>query len=213
MGLLYTVYVHTSPGGKRYVGITSRKPEYRWRQGNGYQQNKHFFSAITKYGWDNFKHEIVASEVTKETACLLERTLIAEYRSNDPRFGYNNSAGGENPCEGHKADAAEKLRRSKAQKGRKMSEQGKQNIRNAKKGRPNGKKGMFGKDGTRALLVYQKDPKTNEIIGLFYGYCEMTRETGFAKTPVREASLGIRKQAYGFLWSVGKKGETDDVII
>ena len=33
----YTVYCHIFPNGKRYVGITKQKPEYRWDNGNGYR--------------------------------------------------------------------------------------------------------------------------------------------------------------------------------
>ena len=29
----YTVYMHTSPSGKRYIGITSTSVEERWRNG------------------------------------------------------------------------------------------------------------------------------------------------------------------------------------
>ena len=204
---MYSVYVHTSPNGKRYVGITSQTPEKRWIKGKGYRENKHFTAAIYKYGWDNIRHDIIAEELTKETACKIEKALIAEYRSNDPRFGYNNSIGGENPSEGHKADEAERKHRSETHKGVKMSERGKQNISNAKKGKPNGKTGKFGADGTRAVMVYQIDPKTQQIIALYFGYAEMTRKTGYAKTPVREAANGIRKRAYGFLWSFAKRGE------
>ena len=54
----YWVYVHTCPNGKRYVGCTTRvKPEFRWAEGKGYQTNKHFYSAIQKYGWSSIKHE------------------------------------------------------------------------------------------------------------------------------------------------------------
>lgn len=34
----YTVYKHTSPSGKVYIGITCRKPEYRWNHGKGYKE-------------------------------------------------------------------------------------------------------------------------------------------------------------------------------
>ena len=54
----YTVYCHTSPSGKRYVGITCKSLNSRWQNGKGYLYNKHFYSAIQKYGWENFKHEI-----------------------------------------------------------------------------------------------------------------------------------------------------------
>lgn len=39
---MYTVYKHTTPSGKVYVGITKQKPEQRWDNGNGYKKNEHF---------------------------------------------------------------------------------------------------------------------------------------------------------------------------
>ena len=93
--MAYTVYKHTSPSGKVYIGITCQKPNRRWHAGHGYRQNKHFFSAIKKYGWNNFQHIIVAENMTKEDACKLEQELIAKHKSNNPEFGYNRSTGGE----------------------------------------------------------------------------------------------------------------------
>ncbi|KAB8292074.1 group I intron endonuclease, partial [Bifidobacterium apri] len=92
---MYVVYKHTTPSGKVYIGITGKKPEYRWKNGNGYKDNAHFDNAIKKYGWENTKHEIVANGLTKEQACDLEIELIAKYHATDPRKGYNISAGGE----------------------------------------------------------------------------------------------------------------------
>ena len=90
----YWVYVHTCPSGKRYVGITTAsKPERRWREGNGYQYNKHFYSAIKKYGWNNIKHE--AWELTcKSEMYYAEKYLIAYYHTMESKFGYNHTAGG-----------------------------------------------------------------------------------------------------------------------
>ena len=62
----YMVYRHTAPNGKMYVGITSQGSIRRWRNGNGYSHNKHFDSAIRKYGWNNFKHEILLDNLTSE---------------------------------------------------------------------------------------------------------------------------------------------------
>ena len=52
---IYTVYQHKNKiNGKRYFGITSRKPEERWGyNGRNYKSSPHFYSAIQKYGWDN----------------------------------------------------------------------------------------------------------------------------------------------------------------
>ena len=47
----YTVYKHTTPNGKVYIGMTGRDPEDRWRNGAGYGQTVPFARAIKKYGW------------------------------------------------------------------------------------------------------------------------------------------------------------------
>lgn len=93
----YSVYMHTSPTGKIYVGITSYKPcELRWGTGgSGYTSNKHFWSAIKKYGWNNFKHDIICTEVSLAEACKIECNLITKYNSSDPSFGYNQTTGGD----------------------------------------------------------------------------------------------------------------------
>jgi group I intron endonuclease len=89
----WTVYKHTSPSGKVYIGITSTKPEYRWREGLGYSKQKYFFNAIIKYGWRNIVHEILYSNLTKEEAVLQEKTLISYYKNLG--ISYNITDGGE----------------------------------------------------------------------------------------------------------------------
>lgn len=203
---LYTVYKLTAPNEKVYIGITSRKPEYRWNHGKGYYQNKHLYSAILRYGWDNFKHEIVAEKLTKEAACALERQLIAMHKSNDRNYGYNNSEGGESPNKGHKASQEEIQKRVAKIKAKPMSEKGRKNISNAKKGKPNGLTGRIGEKCKKAGLVYQIDRESDETVFIYYGFAEMARKTGFARTPVREAANGKRNQAYGFRWKYEKRG-------
>lgn len=120
---MYTVYKHTAPNGKVYIGITKQKPEQRWNYGNGYRQNKHFYRAILKYGWENIRHEIVANGLTKEQACDLEIELIAEYHATDPRYGYNNSTGGEYGSLGVHPSAETRRKISEANKGQKQTPQ------------------------------------------------------------------------------------------
>ena len=90
----YCVYKHTSPQGKIYIGITSLPPQRRWQYGAGYRYNTHFFSAIIKYGWDNFSHEILFSGLSKEEAETKEIELIARFDSTNPHRGYNHGLGG-----------------------------------------------------------------------------------------------------------------------
>ena len=65
---MYTVYKHTTPSGKIYIGITSNDPKYRWKNGYGYMNNKYFFNAIKKYGWNNISHEILFTGLSEEEA-------------------------------------------------------------------------------------------------------------------------------------------------
>lgn len=91
----YVVYVHTSPSLKKYVGITCQEVCKRWRNGEGYFRNAYFYRAIKKYGWDNFRHEIIYSSLSKEEAEQIEKDLIQKHKSNDKRFGYNIKSGGD----------------------------------------------------------------------------------------------------------------------
>ena len=95
--IIYSVYMHTSPSGKRYIGITRQNPIKRWKNGKGYSSNTYFTSSIEKYGWGSFHHEILYQVVTLEEAKQLEVKLIAKYRSDDRDFGYNITKGGD-PC-------------------------------------------------------------------------------------------------------------------
>ena len=80
MNRKYAVYCHTNKiNGKKYVGITGNKPEYRWKNGLGYQNHPHFFAAIKKYGWHNFWHEVLYTGLTKAEAEEWETKLIKEY--------------------------------------------------------------------------------------------------------------------------------------
>lgn len=93
---LFCVYMHTNQiNNKRYVGITNQKPSYRWRtDGSGYKHQM-FGRAIDKYGWENFSHELLAIDVSKEEACKFEQKYIEKYKTTNPKFGYNLSLGGE----------------------------------------------------------------------------------------------------------------------
>lgn len=91
----WTVYKHTSPSGKVYIGITSSNPESRWKNGKGYTNSKHFNNAIHKYGWKNINHEILFTNLNEKEAKNMEKQLIAKYNSNNPMFGYNMTKGGD----------------------------------------------------------------------------------------------------------------------
>lgn len=92
---IYTLYVHVNKtNGKRYVGITRQSVEQRWRNGRGYSNNVAFMGAIQKYGWDGFEHIVLAENLTASEAAKEEIRLIAEWKTMNPEYGYNNHPGG-----------------------------------------------------------------------------------------------------------------------
>lgn len=144
----YSVYKHESPSNKVYIGITCKKPEYRWNSGRGYWQNPHFTAAIQKYGWENFSHEILFTGLSKEEAEAKEIELIALYDATNRERGYNHELGGNakgktteetrrkisesrkgkatgenHPMYGKHLSAEHKRKLSEAHKGKKLSEE------------------------------------------------------------------------------------------
>ena len=104
----YIVYEHISPSGKRYIGITSSNPNRRWgANGQGYSKQSKFFNAILKYGWDNFQHNILYSNLTANEASQKEQELIKYY--NTIENGYNCESGGLTNRK-HSQETIEKLR-------------------------------------------------------------------------------------------------------
>lgn len=92
----YKVYMHIAPNNKKYIGVTKKRVEERWgNNGSHYINHRYFGSAIKKYGWDNFRHIVIAENLSKKWAFQLEKLLIIQYKTKDRRYGYNLSDGGE----------------------------------------------------------------------------------------------------------------------
>lgn len=89
----WIVYEHISPSGKIYVGITSQRVKVRWQNGRGYIHCKVFYRSILKYGWENFQHNIIASNLGEQTAKNIEKDLIKFYK--DGNISYNITDGGD----------------------------------------------------------------------------------------------------------------------
>lgn len=128
----YTVYKHTAPNGKVYIGITSKSPTKRWDNGNGYKDCALMWRAINKYGWNAFEHTILAEGLTKRAAEALEVQLIREYRSNEREFGYNLESGGR---AAHSASEETRKKMSLARMGHPTSEETRRKISEALTGR------------------------------------------------------------------------------
>lgn len=90
------IYKYTSPSGKCYIGQTINSLKERAKSlinGNGYKKCTVFWKAIKKYGWSNFKVEIL-EEVKVDLLNDKEKYYILLFNSLIPN-GYNLTIGGE----------------------------------------------------------------------------------------------------------------------
>ena len=95
----YKLYMHVNKtNDKVYIGQTKQSYVSRWDNGKGYGSRSRFAKAIKKYGWDCFEHISLIEGLSKIEADYFERFFIAFFDSQNPEFGYNLTAGGdENP--------------------------------------------------------------------------------------------------------------------
>ena len=214
----YFLYKHTSPSHKIYIGITRQQnPEIRWQNGTGYKDNSYFTNASKKYGWENFDHKILAHGLSEEQAVRLEIKLIARYKSNIRKYGYNISSGGESRNGTHLTEEhKQKIREGNLGKNvsietrKKLSERTKKSWNNPEFRQHNkiigsGKDNpMYGKHhsdsnkiklGAKGVIQYDLEGnKLNEYISLGDAF-RATNAYGIVK-----CCNGEYKQSGGYIW-------------
>ncbi len=86
----FTVYMHRNKiNGKKYIGITRRNPNNRWKHNGGGYSTQYFYKDIQKYGWDNFEHIILKDNLSEQEALKLESEFIETYQTLWNQNGYN----------------------------------------------------------------------------------------------------------------------------
>lgn len=190
------IYIHTNKtNGKKYIGQTIQNPEKRWDNGNGYKSSTHFYSAIKKYGWDNFEHE-----VRRCPDCLLdvmESNLIKYYDTTNPDKGYNCDSGG-NRNKRHSEETKRKMSEARKGKyvgeknsfyGRTHSEETKRKISESLKGENNPNYGKHCSEETKKKLSESQKGENSHMYGK-----SLSEET---RQKISEATKGENHPMYG----------------
>lgn len=191
----YCVYCHINKlNGKRYVGLTrEQKPSDRWgANGINYKNCPCFYGAIQKYGWNNFEHIILETDLTEDEAVEAERKYIQLYNTMSPN-GYNLTGGGE-----LKKIISEETREklSKAALGRKLSDITRNKMSQAR----------MGHIGYNRKGVWMCDKKTHQHLRWFPSSLDAEK---FLQRPrssahIRHVCTGERPSAYGYFWEYGE---------
>lgn len=195
----YTVYKHTSPSGKVYVGITSRPVKSRWENGKGYKRNVVFTNAIRKYGWDNIKHEIMLENVSQSEAFYAEKYLIKWYKLH--KISYNVTDGGEGTLgvaawnKGIPCSDETKKKIGDANRGcnsawwhREFSKEHKRHISESKKGIP-----------TKVSKVLQFT-MSGDFVKEYDSISEAARTLGVDGSAISKCCRGKRNKVFNFKW-------------
>lgn len=214
----YCVYRHTTPNGKVYIGITCRKPRERWGvTGNRYKSNKHFYSAIQKYGWNNIKHEILYDGLTAEQAENYEKWFIFVHNSSDREFGYNNTLGGEHGTMS-KHTNEENSRRGKLLigdknpfYGRKHTEETRRHLSAVRLNNPDRFR-LAKEAGKKSAEKHSKRVLQYSLQGEYIGIFKSCSDAAFFISGKRDGSnhigavcAGKRKTAYGYIWKYARE--------
>ena len=126
---------------KIYIGQTICSLNQRFKrhlqESKNYKYNSHLYSAILKYGEENF--EISAIEIDVPSSQLNEREMfwVTFYQSQNPNIGYNIAEGGNKPpkntyWKGKKQPSEMIEKRRQKQFGRESPMKGKQQSKDAK---------------------------------------------------------------------------------
>lgn len=206
----YVVYCHTNKlDNKRYVGITKQKPEKRWRNGEGYKSNEYFYNAIKKYGWEEFSHDILFTNLSKEDAEKKEIELIAKWNLTNKDEGYNIESGGNL---GKEVNYITKIKLSEITKAQ-MTDSAREHLRQcavkqfATKGHPclgkiyteEHKHNISEGHNHHKIKICQYDTCGN-LLNIYDSLHDMERKTGFARSYVSNYIKGKTDYCYGFVW-------------
>ena len=190
---MYTVYQHRNlRNGKSYVGMTSRKPNERWRSGKGYKNNLRMWKDIKESNWNtDWEHNIIGKFEDKQEALNIEEMFIWLFDSTNE--GYNISTYDRNS---DKRTDKTRRKNSEAHTGEKNPMYGKHHSEDTKRKMSEAHKEKI-YASTKPILQFSKN---GELIAEYSSLTEASRQTGCSAPHICSCCKGKRKSAGGFIW-------------
>lgn len=207
----WKVYKHTGPTGKVYIGITMQSLSRRWRDGKAYWGSIKFYNAIKKYGWESFKHEQLADQLTFEEASAIEISLIQYYK--DLGISYNISVGGECGIQ----DEVTRIKLSQSKKGKSMhpntreallkanlgkhrSQETREKISRANLGKKKSAEACQHMSESKNKPVLQLDITTEEVLNEFISASVAAEAVGTYQANISRCCKLKHKTCKGYKW-------------
>jgi group I intron endonuclease len=155
------IYLITNTiNGKQYIGQTLCTPEKRWREhvynasGNKQRSAYPLYHAIRKYGAAAFCISTLDAAQSQEELNQKEIEYIEAYQTLSREFGYNRHEGGNKPPS-HTPESRAKA--AKSNTGQKRTEETKQRMSHAQKGKPKKRGYRHSEESIRRMSESQKE--------------------------------------------------------
>ena len=188
---------------KAYIGsavdLHKRKILHYCELRGNKHHNRHLQSAYNKYGEDNFVFEVLTYIDNKEELITIETKYIQLFEVCNPDIGYNICHNGRSSL-GIKRSEESKQKMRDAQKGRKISEEHKKKLSESHIGK-------IVSNETRekkSIPVVKLDKETRELISEYFGSSEASRQTGINRSNILSVCRGKYKTAGGYNWQYAK---------
>lgn len=201
---VYTVYMHITPDGKMYIGLTGKSPIIRWDFGRNYAHNRSFTDAIKKYSWKNIEHIIVAENLSADEGCQLEIDLIKWYDTTNQLNGYNIALGGKLGPANISEETREKMRVARSK--RIYTEETKRKISESNSGSKNH---SFGKKQSKECIAKRVKANSKPVLQFstnmtfikeWGSALEAGKHFGSTGNCITGCCKGRQKTAYGYTW-------------
>lgn len=195
--------------GKVYIGLTVRTLKIRLME-HKYKSTvnpNYLYRAIRKYGWDSFDWEVIDTANSHEELNEKEKYWISFHCSNNNKYGYNETAGGDGILGySHSEETRQKMSASRKghrgyMKGKRHTEVTKKKISEATKGKNNpmyGTKGElspnYGKKHTEETkkLMSQNSPKGSQSKNAKLTEEKVKRIKGLLQEGITKAEIARR---------------------
>lgn len=206
---MYKIYKYTNLiNNKIYIGQTKQTLEERaQKDGKNYKGSKYFYNAIQKYGWENFKSEILKDNLTLEQANCFEEYYINLFNSTNPDVGYNIRLGGNNTPlneESKKIISVKAKERYKdPTKNPNYGKHWSDDFKKRMKERFSGENGYW-------YGTHKTDEEKQYLSNLFKGTQKTTRKTPYTEEELKQKQIIMKETSK--MWSKKVRCLEDDIV-
>lgn len=186
----YVYLIENKNNGKKYVGITKHSIEERFaghKAESKTNKSRRLYQAMTKHGTDSFLCSLI-EECDSDSVFEREKFWISHHLSNDYKFGYNMTAGGEGCVDRELSEESiEKLRVSVTRHRNSLTEEQKKDLTRKTN---ESKRGFKESEYSRALKSEAQKKR-------FSSMNEEQKKQHGAKSRLRMSEEGKRSQTIG----------------